>query len=126
MTQDELKKKVAEAALRHVVEDAVVGVGSGSTVNLFIDALAKMKGRIGHMHMCDTDNNTWCNAFGTHLAIGTGVIDFDAFVPAIMDAGYSSPWWSVDAIPMNAGAWADTWTDKFALDALLDKYVRNR
>jgi ribose 5-phosphate isomerase A len=46
MTQDELKKLVAEAALKYVVEDAVVGVGSGSTVNLFIDALAKMKGRI--------------------------------------------------------------------------------
>ena len=46
MTQDELKKQVAEAALTFVVEDAVVGVGSGSTVNLFIDALAQMKGRI--------------------------------------------------------------------------------
>jgi ribose 5-phosphate isomerase A len=46
MTQDELKKRVAEAALKYVVEDAVVGVGSGSTVNLFIDALASMKGRI--------------------------------------------------------------------------------
>jgi len=46
MTQDELKKLVAEAALKYVVEDAVVGVGSGSTVNLFIDALARMKGRI--------------------------------------------------------------------------------
>jgi ribose 5-phosphate isomerase A len=46
MTQDELKKLVAEAALKHIVEDAVVGVGSGSTVNLFIDALAKIKGRI--------------------------------------------------------------------------------
>jgi ribose 5-phosphate isomerase A len=46
MTQDELKKRVAEAALRYVVEDAVVGVGSGSTVNLFIDALAAIKGRI--------------------------------------------------------------------------------
>ena len=46
MTQDELKKLVAEAALKYVVEDAVVGVGSGSTVNLFIDALAQMKGRI--------------------------------------------------------------------------------
>ena len=32
MTQDELKKQVAEAALKYVVEDAVVGVGSGSTV----------------------------------------------------------------------------------------------
>jgi ribose 5-phosphate isomerase A len=46
MTQDELKKKVAEAALKYVVEDAIVGVGSGSTVNLFIDALATMKNRI--------------------------------------------------------------------------------
>ena len=46
MTQDDLKKQVAEAALKYVVEDAVVGVGSGSTVNLFIDALASIKGRI--------------------------------------------------------------------------------
>jgi ribose 5-phosphate isomerase A len=46
MTQDELKQRVAEAALKHVVEDAVVGVGSGSTVNFFIDALARMKNRI--------------------------------------------------------------------------------
>src|SRR3954463_7275519 len=46
MTQDELKELVAKAALKHVVEDAVVGVGSGSTVFKFIDALATMKGRI--------------------------------------------------------------------------------
>jgi ribose 5-phosphate isomerase A len=46
MTQDELKKLVAQAALKHVVEDAVVGVGSGSTVNFFIDALAGIKRRI--------------------------------------------------------------------------------
>ncbi len=46
MTQDELKRQVAQAALKYVVEDAVVGVGSGSTVNLFIDALVAMKSRI--------------------------------------------------------------------------------
>jgi len=46
MTQDELKQAVAREALKHVVEDAVVGVGSGSTVNFFIDALAGIKGRI--------------------------------------------------------------------------------
>ena len=46
MTQDELKKQVAAAALKYVVEDAIVGVGSGSTVNLFIDALAKIKNKI--------------------------------------------------------------------------------
>ncbi|HUN70497.1 MAG TPA: ribose-5-phosphate isomerase RpiA [Burkholderiales bacterium] len=46
MTQDELKKQVAEAALKHVVEDSVVGVGSGSTVFAFIDSLARIKNRI--------------------------------------------------------------------------------
>ena len=46
MTQDELKQLVAREALKHVVEDSVVGVGSGSTVNFFIDALAGIKGRI--------------------------------------------------------------------------------
>jgi ribose 5-phosphate isomerase A len=46
MTQDELKEAVARSALKYVVEDAVVGVGSGSTVFKFIDALATMKGRI--------------------------------------------------------------------------------
>ena len=45
MTQDELKKLVAREALTHV-RDGVVGVGSGSTVNFFIDALATIKGRI--------------------------------------------------------------------------------
>jgi ribose 5-phosphate isomerase A len=46
VNQAELKKTVAQAALRYVVEDKVVGVGSGSTVNFFIDALATIKGRI--------------------------------------------------------------------------------
>ena len=46
MNQNQLKELVAQAALKYVVEDKVVGVGSGSTVNLFIDALAAIKGRI--------------------------------------------------------------------------------
>jgi ribose 5-phosphate isomerase A len=46
MTQDELKQAVALEAIKHVVEDAVVGVGTGSTANFFIDELAKIKGRI--------------------------------------------------------------------------------
>jgi len=46
MTQDELKQAVAQAALAHVVPDAIVGVGTGSTANFFIDALAGMKDRI--------------------------------------------------------------------------------
>ena len=46
MTQDELKQAVAQAALAYVVEGQIVGVGTGSTANCFIDALATMKDRI--------------------------------------------------------------------------------
>jgi ribose 5-phosphate isomerase A len=46
MTQDEMKKKVAEAALAYVVEGSIIGVGTGSTANMFIDALASMKDKI--------------------------------------------------------------------------------
>ena len=46
LTQDQLKTLVGEAALRYVVPGEVVGVGTGSTVNKFIDALASMKDQI--------------------------------------------------------------------------------
>lgn len=46
MTQDELKQAVARAAIEHVVSGAVIGVGTGSTANYFIDELAKIKHRI--------------------------------------------------------------------------------
>ena len=46
MTQDEMKQKVAEAALAYVKEGTIIGVGTGSTANMFIDALATMKDRI--------------------------------------------------------------------------------
>lgn len=46
MTQDELKLAVAREAIKYVEEDSIVGVGTGSTANFFIDELAKMKGRI--------------------------------------------------------------------------------
>jgi len=46
LTQDELKAQVGRAALEHVVEGGIVGVGTGSTVNKFIDALAGIKDRI--------------------------------------------------------------------------------
>jgi ribose 5-phosphate isomerase A len=46
MTQDEMKKAVAEAALEYVQSGWIVGVGTGSTANHFIDALARIKSRI--------------------------------------------------------------------------------
>jgi len=46
LTQDELKALVGQAALQYVVPGEIVGVGTGSTVNKFIDALATIKDQI--------------------------------------------------------------------------------
>ena len=46
MTQDELKQAVAQAAIQYVVEGEIIGVGTGSTANFFIDELAKIKHKI--------------------------------------------------------------------------------
>jgi ribose 5-phosphate isomerase A len=46
MTQDELKQKVAQAALKYIKDVPVIGVGTGSTVKYFINYLADMKGDI--------------------------------------------------------------------------------
>ncbi|MDD3516980.1 MAG: ribose-5-phosphate isomerase RpiA [Chromatiales bacterium] len=46
MTQDEMKKAAAEAAIEYVQPGMIIGIGTGSTANHFIDALARIKGRI--------------------------------------------------------------------------------
>jgi len=46
LTQDDLKRAVAQAAIAYVPNDCIVGVGTGSTANFFIDELAKIKSRI--------------------------------------------------------------------------------
>ena len=46
MSPEQAKQLVAEAAIQYIEWDWVVGVGTGSTANLFIDELAKMKGKI--------------------------------------------------------------------------------
>ena len=46
MSQDEMKQAVARAAIEYVPVDCIVGVGTGSTANFFIDELAKIKHKI--------------------------------------------------------------------------------
>jgi NADPH:quinone reductase-like Zn-dependent oxidoreductase len=46
MTQDELKRRAAHAALQFVQSGAVIGVGTGSTVNFFIAELAKQASKV--------------------------------------------------------------------------------
>ncbi|MGD8926769.1 MAG: ribose 5-phosphate isomerase A, partial [Thioalkalispiraceae bacterium] len=46
MTQDEMKQAVARAAIDYVEAGTIIGIGTGSTANFFIDELAKIKHKI--------------------------------------------------------------------------------
>ncbi|MBU6467794.1 MAG: ribose-5-phosphate isomerase RpiA [Betaproteobacteria bacterium] len=57
MTQDELKQLAAKKAIDYVPDDAIIGVGTGSTVNFFIQELARIKHRIEGT-VSSSDNST--------------------------------------------------------------------
>ena len=67
MTQDELKAMVGQAALDYVVPGEIVGVGTGSTVNKFIDELALIKDRIAGAVSSSVDSTARLQALGIQV-----------------------------------------------------------
>jgi len=55
-----------------------------------------LKGKIGYVHLIDSDNTLHDNWTSTHAPFGRGVVDFDAVVDAILQAGYKDNWWTID------------------------------
>jgi ribose 5-phosphate isomerase A len=66
-SRDELKKLAAEAAIAHVEAGCVVGVGTGSTVNLFIDALAGVRDRLDGAVSSSVESGRRLEAHGIRL-----------------------------------------------------------
>ena len=69
MTADEMKKQAAWSALEYITTDGVVGVGTGSTVNHFIDALATIKGRIEGAVSSSNASTQRLKDYGIHVLI---------------------------------------------------------
>jgi len=80
MTQDELKAAVAREAVKYVVEDAVIGVGTGSTANLFIDELAKMKNRIAGAVASSERSAQRLKGYGIRLLDLNGVNELPVYI----------------------------------------------
>ena len=80
MTQDELKVMVGQAALAHVVTGAVIGVGTGSTVNCFIDALATMRDRIAGAVSSSEASSARLRKVGIEVLDPNGVDAFPVYV----------------------------------------------
>jgi len=80
LTQDEQKRMVAREALRYVVDDAWLGVGSGSTANFFIDELARIKHRIKGAIASSTKTAERLKAHGIDVEELNNVSDIPVYV----------------------------------------------
>ena len=80
MTQDDKKKAAAYAALKYIEEGAIVGVGTGSTVNYFIDALADIKHNIQGAVSSSEASTERLKAMGIEVFDLNSVDKFDIYV----------------------------------------------
>ncbi len=80
MTQDEMKKAVGWAALKYVQPNTIIGVGTGSTVNCFIDALASIKDQIKAAVSSSEASTVRLKALGIPVMDLNEVDSFDVYV----------------------------------------------
>ena len=80
MTQDEMKKNAAWAALDYVPRHTIVGVGTGSTVNHFIDALATIKSEIKGAVSSSIQSTEKMRALGIEVLDLNDVESFSVYV----------------------------------------------
>jgi len=85
------------------------------------ELLDRLKGKITHLHLIDSDGTLNEHNTSTHNPFGTGQLDFDKFVPALESAGVPHDWWAVD-LCFWPDAWQVTADSKTYLDALKRKH----
>ncbi len=66
----------------------------------------QLQGHIGFVHLIDSDNTLHDGLTSTHAPFGTGVLDMPQLVQTMIEAGYQSPWWTID-LCFWPGAWAE-------------------
>lgn len=80
-----------------------------------------LTGKIGHIHLIDSDETLHDDETSTHAPLGTGVLDFGKIIPAIEEAGYDDQWWPIDLCFWPRALEVTEQNKKF-LDDLIKKY----
>ncbi len=87
-----------------------------------LELLEKLKGRITHVHLIDSDGSLNEHNTSTHNPFGTGKLNFDKLMPALNNAGVPNDWWVVD-LCFWPNAWDVTADSKRFLDKLRKQYA---
>jgi sugar phosphate isomerase/epimerase len=110
----------------HAYMSAVVGAnhagGKETLPGGEMELLQRLKGKITHVHLIDSDGSLNEHNTSTHNPFGTGKLNFDKLIPALNDAGVPNDWWCVD-LCFWPNAWDVTADSKKFLDKLRAKYA---
>jgi sugar phosphate isomerase/epimerase len=87
-----------------------------------LELLERLKGKITHVHLIDSDGSLNEHNTSTHNPFGTGKLNFDQLIPAIQKAGVPHNWWCVD-LCFWPNAWEVTAQSKKFLDKLRSKFA---
>jgi sugar phosphate isomerase/epimerase len=87
-----------------------------------LELLQKLKGKITHVHLIDSDGSLNEHNTSTHNPFGTGKLNFDKLMPELMNCGVPHDWWCVD-LCFWPKAWDVTADSKRFLDKLRAKYA---
>jgi sugar phosphate isomerase/epimerase len=81
-----------------------------------LELLERLKGKITHVHLIDSDGSLNEHDTSTHNPFGTGVLDFDKLLPALNQSGVPNDWWCVDLC-----FWPNAWDVTADSKRFLDK-----
>jgi sugar phosphate isomerase/epimerase len=87
-----------------------------------LELLERLRGKIGHVHLIDSDGTLHDNETSTHAPFGEGVLDFDRLIPAVVSSGLPTNWWTID-LCFWPRAWEVTAEAKTFLEGLARKYA---
>ena len=86
-----------------------------------LELARRLRGKINHLHLIDSDGTLHDNETSTHAPFGQGVLNFDELLPELNRAGAPHNWWTID-LCFWPDAWAVTADCKRAIDDLNKKY----
>ena len=87
-----------------------------------LELLRRLRGKIGHVHLIDSDGTLHDNETSTHAPFGQGALNFDELIPEVLRAGCPTNWWTID-LCFWPNAWDVTAEAKTFLDGMARKYA---
>jgi sugar phosphate isomerase/epimerase len=87
-----------------------------------LELLKRLRGKIGHVHLIDSDGTLHDNETSTHAPFGQGVLNFDELIPEVLRAGCPTNWWTID-LCFWPNAWEVTAEAKTFLEGMARKYA---